>query len=117
MFRKKPVPLDEQLGYELADISGYQCQCTENATVINGPRTLFLNPSGQVPVVMYYETDQTVTGISMQTDRWFNSPDVTPNPYETRRVEPNYDRRYTVIPVPEMGLFGVTMFDDLNVGY
>lgn len=116
---KHRQPIDERLGYEVANVSGTLCQCPENIREFTPGQHGYpippFNRRVDSPPYVYLPDNPAVSQKRFQMRNagnvFMNTP-TTPNPYTTEKVEPNYDRRYTVIPTPAIGLYAVTVFDD-----
>lgn len=106
--------LAQALGYEVANSLGFIDQNSEVS--LEGTGFPIGGASAPVvPVMMFFPIGTQVRDFAMRGQKdYFDTTDVTPNPYESWSVKPNYDRRYTVLPTPAIGLTGVKEIDDIT---
>jgi hypothetical protein len=115
-FSPKPVPIDELLGYRVATNEGVQHQEPGVTTDVIRGNPIGYNPQlgvlGQM-LVLPVNPDLEQKRFQMRNAaNAYVTLDVTPNHQPSYAIKPNYNRRYVVVPTPQIGLYGVLVDND-----
>lgn len=109
ILKNDNAPLPVRLGYTLSNVSGTQCQCPENITEVDGPQKFASpNPGIGINPYPYVPDDKRLSqkDFAMRNaGAYFRNLEVTPDQFESAKIDYNYPRRYTVLPTPKIGLF------------